>query len=146
MNKLSIVLSIACTCLVAKISHAQWSQGTNILTTNNSVGIGVPAPVYPLCVNGNIYTNGSLMVDGGDVYISRQIPGGWGYVVRPNVPNQKNLQFAVSGGGPLDLIALNSGTTFTTGKLDVYLGGAAPATAPNYVVENVTIINFNSIV
>jgi len=71
-------------------------------------------------VNGNIYTNGSLMVDGGDVYIARQIPGGWGYVVRPNVSNQKNLQFAVTGGGPLDYIALNSVTSYTTGKMGIF--------------------------
>jgi DNA-binding transcriptional MerR regulator len=92
-----------------------------------------------------------MMVDGGDVYISRQIPGGWGYVVRPDVPNQRNLQFAVTGGGPLDLIALNSGTTFTTGKLgifnnapvadlDIYLGGAA-SLQPGVFIHSGSFVN-----
>ncbi|MBS1918295.1 MAG: hypothetical protein JST87_18660 [Bacteroidetes bacterium] len=86
------------------------------ITDGGYVGIGTNSPTNTLDVRGNIYTNGTMQVDGGDLYISRTSQT-FGYVLRPNVTGYKALQFAVAGGGPLDAIYLNSALSYFTGKI-----------------------------
>jgi len=107
------------------ILHAQ----TNIFPGSGNVGIGTTTPANKLEVRGGwIYTDGSLQVDGGDVYISR-VTMPYGYVARPNIAGFKNLQFAVAGGGPLDNLAMNSVTSYFTGNVGI------GTTTPTYPLE-----------
>lgn len=46
-------------------SHAQWTQGTQKLTTNDSVGVNMSNPLYSLDVSGTIRTNYFLRMTGG---------------------------------------------------------------------------------
>ena len=89
-----------------------------IVKGDGSVGINTNAPQHPLDVRGDIYTNGSLYVDGGDVNIARTTSS-YGYVVRPNVAGFKNLALAVSGGGPLDNVQVLSNLTQFSGSVGI---------------------------
>ena len=117
MNEHKLFLCLVFACLIGMSSHAQWTVGTNVLSTNSLVGIGTSAPAANLDVRGDISNTGSLFCNG-DIYISRTTFG-YGYVVRPDVDGYRNLQFAAAGGPPLDNLALNSKLTFTTGKFGI---------------------------
>jgi hypothetical protein len=100
-------------------------RAQNSFPATGNVGIGTTSPTHLLEVKGGwLYTDGTLQVDGGDVYISRTNYG-YGYVIRPDLPGYRNLQFAVAGGGPLDYLQLNSRTSFFTGAVGV--GTSLPA-------------------
>ncbi len=99
-------------------------RAQNIFPATGNVGIGTTTPANKLEVKGGwIYTDGSIQVDGGDVFISR-VNTPYGYVCRPNTPGYKNLQFAVTGGGPLENLALNSNISYFTGTVGI--GTTAP--------------------
>ncbi|MGC4037073.1 MAG: hypothetical protein QM764_14030 [Chitinophagaceae bacterium] len=88
------------------------------LQSNGSVGIGTTAPAQLLDVRGNIYTNSNVIIDGGDLVLKRTTATD-GYVVRPNVAGYKRLQFAVEGGGPLELLTSHAATSYFTGNVGI---------------------------
>lgn len=91
---------------------------TNTFPSAGSVGIGTTSPAHALDVRGNIYTNGSLLIDGGDVILKRTT-NQYGFVARPNITGYKNLGFCVEGGSELEYMWFNSGSNSFTGKLGV---------------------------
>ena len=111
---------------ISNSMFAQWGGSTttsgNIFRDGN-VGIGVPNPLYPLDVAGGIHTTGTLEIQGGDLYLSRTTDN-YGYIVRPNVDNKRNLAFAVVGGSPLDIFHVNSNVSYFTGNIGI--GTASP--------------------
>lgn len=112
--------------ILGSSSFAQWG-GSNTTTgdtyRDGNVGIGTGAPSQRLDVRGNIYTTGSMIVDGGDLLLARTT-NDYGFIIRPDIVGKKNLAFAVAGGGPLDLLYLNSNTSYFTGN--VGMGTANP--------------------
>jgi hypothetical protein len=110
------------------------AMAQNTFPATGSVGIGTTAPAHALDVRGNIYTNGSVLVDGGDVILTRTTHP-YGYVVRPNTAGYKNLGFCTEGGGFLDNMSFSSALSAFSGKLGI---GVTPqmrldiaTTAPN---------------
>jgi hypothetical protein len=85
---------------------------------NGYIGIGISNPGYPLDVRGNIYTNGSVIVDGGDLILARTT-NDYGFIVRPNIDGKKNLAFAVEGGVPLDVVSVNSNLSYFSGSIGI---------------------------
>lgn len=89
-----------------------------IVQGDGSVGINTGTPTHALTVGGDIYTNGTMIVDGGDVLIARQTYA-YGYVIRPNVAGYKNMAFAVAGGGPLDNLQVISNLSSFSGQVGI---------------------------
>lgn len=89
-----------------------------IVKGNGHVGINTASPLHALDVRGNIYTAGSMIVDGGDLILARTNQD-YGFVVRPNISGKKNLAFAVEGGGSLDLLHVNSNLALFTGSIGI---------------------------
>jgi hypothetical protein len=94
-----------------------------IVTGSGRVGIGTSSPTSTLDVRGDVYTNGSVYVDGGDVILSRTT-NPYGYVSRPNVSGFKNLAFGVTGGGNLDNLQVFSNLSVFNGNVGI--GTASP--------------------
>ena len=63
----------------------------------------------------------SLEASTGDVYISRTSTA-YGYVIRPNTAGFKKLQFAVTGGGPLEECYINADSTVMNGAASIVNG------------------------
>src|SRR5258708_36525191 len=98
-------------------------KAQNVFPSSGNVGIGTATPTNLLDVRGgSIYTNGSVQVDGGNLYISRT-NASYGYITRPNSAGYKNLCFAVAGGTALDNIQVNS--TFSQFTGTVAIGAAS---------------------
>jgi len=89
-----------------------------IIKGNGSVGIGTDNPTASLDVRGTMYTRGNIIADAGDFLLGRQDQS-QGYLLRPNVPGYKNLAFAVSGGGLLDNVIVNSSYSFFNGNVAI---------------------------
>jgi len=104
------------------------SLNSNISFFTGKVGVGTQAPGYAMDVRGDIYTNGMLYVDGGDVLISRTTQP-YGFILRPNTTSYKNLAFAVTGGGNLDNVLVNSNLTQFNGNV-----GIGTASTYNYAL------------
>jgi len=117
MNIYKLLVYLTTIFFCSMTAHAQWTLNGNVLSTGNLVGIGTgtDVPVNNLEVRGGITASGSIVCNGGDIYISRQSDP-WGYVVRPGVPGFKNLQFSCAGAGSLDNLCLNSLLSYTTGR------------------------------
>jgi len=98
-----------------------------IIKGNGLVGINTATPLHALDVRGNMYTTGSMIVDGGDLILARTT-NDYGFVVRPNIAGKKNLAFAVEGGGALDLLHVNSGLSLFTGSIGIGTADFNPAT------------------
>jgi hypothetical protein len=118
MNKNLIIIIVLVSSIYAE------AQNTNPYPSSGFLGLGTTSPTQQLDVRGNIYTTGSLLVDGGDVVLKRT-NWSFGYVARPNVAGYKKLQFAVEGGGPLEDLYLNSERSYFTGRVGI--GNATPA-------------------
>ncbi|NCU06109.1 MAG: hypothetical protein GXC73_19285 [Chitinophagaceae bacterium] len=88
------------------------------LKGNGNIGIGTTSPEHKLDVRGNIYTNASVYIDGGDLILNRTSHA-YGYVARPNVAGYKKLQFAVAGGGPLEELIVNSDFSYFAGNVGI---------------------------
>lgn len=101
------------------------------LKANGNIGIGTTSPGYKLDVRGNIYTNESVFIDGGDLVLNRTNTA-FGYVVRPNVAGYKKLQFAVAGGGPLEELIVNSDFSYFAGNVGI---GITPPGSYKLAVE-----------
>lgn len=112
--------------------QAQWTQGTQKLTTYDSIGINNSNPLFSLDVNGTIRTNGYLrlsqgrsgfLTNSGDVgiYRSRDVNGSYpfdahGHLVlqsRSSSSNSRDIVF-VTGGNPSAKMVLN-----TSGRLGI---------------------------
>jgi hypothetical protein len=90
----------------------------NTFPASGSVGIGTASPAHALDVRGNIYSNGSVIVDGGDLILKRTSHQ-YGFVARPNIAGYKNLGFCIEGGAELENVWFNSVLNTFTGKLGV---------------------------
>ncbi len=118
------ILACTCTCLHAQNSPTWPSTGP--------VGIGTASPQYPLDVRGNIYTDHSVIIDGGDLILQRT-SNAYGFVTRPPIPGFQNLAFSVTGGSPLENICLNTNTAWITGNVGI--NTSAPQ-GKLHIVEN----------
>lgn len=103
------LLSANGTSVSIPLATASSSSTTGALVVTGGVGVG-----------GSIFAAGNATVSGlevttGDVYISRT-SSATGYITRPNSVGFKNLTFAVSGGGPLDLVTANTAVLAVTGS------------------------------
>jgi len=120
MSRIVFVLGVICASLFGTTSRAQWTPGANVMWTNNSVGIGTSTPTNNLDVRGGISATGSIECSNGDILITRTLAGyPYGYIVRPDVDNFRNLQFACVGGATMDNIFLNSRNSFTYGNFGI---------------------------
>jgi len=90
----------------------------NTFPASGSVGIGTTSPTQALDVRGSVYTNGSVLVDGGDLIFKRTTHT-FGFVARTNIAGYKNLGFCVEGGSELESMWFNSASNSFTGKLGV---------------------------
>jgi hypothetical protein len=101
-------------------SSQQWSGTTNIYNTvlSGNVGIGTNAPARKLDVRGDIYTNSTVYIDGGDLFLSRTSQS-FGYVVRPNTAGFRNLGFCAAGGATLDAISFMSINSTFSGSVGI---------------------------
>ncbi len=70
--KIKLLLTTFLICIF-NLAQAQWTQGTQKLTTNDSIGIGVSSPLYSLDVRGAISTSNYMFLGGGayDFLINR---------------------------------------------------------------------------
>ncbi|HEX7905821.1 MAG TPA: hypothetical protein VF487_18245 [Chitinophagaceae bacterium] len=104
--------------IIASVTTSGIVAQTNTYPSSGNVGIGTTSPAHSLDVRGNIYTNGSVFVDGGDLVLKRTTTA-FGYVARPNLTGYKKLQFAVEGGGPLEDLHVNADRSFFTGNVGI---------------------------
>jgi hypothetical protein len=107
--------------LIGNSSFAQWGGSTTTsgdTYRDGNVGIGTSAPSQRLDVRGSIYTTGSMIVDGGDLILARTT-NDYGYIIRPDIAGKKNLGFAVAGGGPLDVVTINSNLSYFSGGIGI---------------------------
>jgi len=125
MKKKALQLAIGLLIISSGTFAQTWSGTDPNLGTyrNGSVGIGINTPTQKLDVRGNIYTNGSMIVDGGDLILARTT-NNYGFILRPDQDGYRNLAFAVDAGKPLDLLHVNSNTSYFTGN--VGMGTASP--------------------
>jgi hypothetical protein len=105
---------------------AQWAQGTGIITTTNSVGIGTTSPIAKLDVNGAQRLNGDLTFAADVTAYFIHGPGNGGAIrIRSNIgnANDRNVQL-----GSID----NNGTWTSFMTVDqtgyVGIGTTAPLT------------------
>jgi hypothetical protein len=59
-----------------------------------------------------------MIVDGGDLILARTT-NDYGYIIRPDIAGKKNLGFAVAGGGPLDVVTINSNLSYFSGGIGI---------------------------
>jgi hypothetical protein len=105
--------------IISNSTFAQWGGSNDVngdIYRNGNVAIGKTTANHALDVQGNINTNSSVIIDGGDLVLKRT-SNPYGFVVRPNVAGYKNLGFAVEGGGDLDLFHVNSFSSVFTGNV-----------------------------
>lgn len=89
-----------------------------IVKGNSLVGIGTGSPAHTLDVRGNIYTDGNMIIDGGDLILKRTTAS-YGHIVRPNVDGYRNLAFTVEGGGQLENVAVNANLSVFNGNVGI---------------------------
>jgi len=111
-----------CLLVIGNSSFAQqWTGSTTTsgsISRDGNVGIGTSTPSQSLDVRGNIYTTGTMTIDGGDVYIART-SSPFGFVVRPNVPGSRKLAFAVAGGGNLENLSVDADLSYFNGNVGI---------------------------
>jgi hypothetical protein len=111
--------------IISNSTFAQWGGSNDVngdIYRNGNVAIGKTTANHALDVQGNINTNSSVIIDGGDLVLKRT-SNPYGFVLRPNVAGYKKLGFAVEGGGDLDLFHVNSVSSIFTGNVGI---GANP--------------------
>lgn len=110
------------------LAQAQWIQGTQKLTTNDSIGIGVSSPLYSLDVRGAISTSNYMFLGGGAydflinrgpaaIYRSRDAGGSYpfnqtGHLVlqgRSTTGNARDIVFATGSTPTVKMVLKASG-------------------------------------
>lgn len=95
-----------------------FTQNTFPWPSTGNIGIGTTAPTKKLDVRGDIYTNSTVYIDGGDLFLSR-VSQSFGYVVRPNTAGFRNLGFCAAGGATLDAISFISINSTFSGSVGI---------------------------
>jgi hypothetical protein len=105
-----------------------------VIKTNGNVGIGTTNPIAPLDVDGNIYSNGALLVDrilsrGGSTDLKLDARSGYGVNVRGS-GNASIAYFDYDSG------SVGIGTTAPCAKLEV--DGHFAATSKSFIIDHPT--------